>query len=124
MNIKLTASILIFSTFISCKKSGDDTSDSTTTVKYQVTSSNTTGQFMSAYNNNAGQYISGLYKADWETSFNPTNKPFTATLNVSPYNAVMTVTLKIFVNNTVVKEVTGQISNTAGTTQSIQYVVN
>jgi hypothetical protein len=124
MKSKLLFITLLFVTFISCKKPGNDPSNSTTTVKYQVTSTNTTGQFVAAYNNMAAQYISGLYQSGWETSFTPSNKPFTATLNVSPYNATMTVTLKIFVNNSVVKEVTGQISNTTGTMQNIQYVVN
>ena len=126
MKSNFLIAFLLILTFVSCKKSESNPPNSTspTIVKYQVTSTNSSGQFMAAYNNKDAAYISGLYQSGWETSFTPTSKPFTATLNVNPQSATMTVTLKIFVNNNVVKEITGQISSVNGTSQQLQYVVN
>jgi outer membrane biogenesis lipoprotein LolB len=120
-NSKMKNFIILFFLFLflSCKK---DSGNSGNTVEYEVTATNTSIQMVVAYNNNLGQYVSGLYQSGWTASFTPAQKPFTASLQVSPYIGSTTATLKILVNGTVVQTVTGPI-DASSPQLHIQYVV-
>jgi hypothetical protein len=112
--------IFLLISFLSCKK---DSGNSGSTVEYQVTATNTSIQMVVAYNNNLAQFISGMYQSGWKASFTPSQKPFTASLQVSPYSSTTTtVTLKILVDGTVVQTITGPV-DVSSPFLHIQYVV-
>lgn len=121
--------ILTFSLFISCNKKNDNNA---TVVEYQMTSIERQDiAVLMTYNNDIGSSVSGNYLSGWKQSVSPTNKPYSAYLRATYptvcSGCILTVNIKILVNGTVVKEVTGFISRSTPSAdyfQEIQYVVN
>jgi hypothetical protein len=115
---------------ISCnKESTSNSSTSSGSVEYIVTATNPSASLEVFFNNTGGLSGGGFYLSGWTYTFTPSQKPFTASLEVglgTYTEPSTTVTLRILVNGIVVEQVTGTVTAPIGNgiNQQIQYVVN
>lgn len=129
MRFILTLLILVFFT-VSCKKetSPDPSNANGKVVEYQFSAVNTSVLFNVTYNGKDSQTGGGNFASGWTTSFTQTELPFTASLNIMNITAPsipISVTQKILVNGTVVKQATTTLDAATGVVnKQIQYTVN
>jgi hypothetical protein len=123
MKLKFSLFIVLTCFLLSCKKSSSSNS-SGNKIEYQVTFTGVSGGNVT-YNNEDQQTIGTSANSGWVVSFNTAKKPFTATLRAASATGntttVMTLDLKIFVNDKIVQS--QSFSGTVALDQQIQYVV-
>lgn len=121
---------LLVMTMISCNKASIDDNlglpnSNNNTIEYRITATNASNIYMNYYDKDQIQQ-GGSCSSGWVVQFSTSLKPYTAYLranaqNPSPSQPNMSLTVKILVNGTIVKQST--VSGNVTIDKEIQYVI-